>query len=1043
MRKLVILLTVIMIFSLVTPIYTDATNRVGLIGQEINLTAEKVEEIEAWIEKYMKKGNIPGTSVVIVQGDKTIYNKGFGHADVETKKPVTSQTLFEIGSTSKAYTGLAILKLEEEGLINLKDPVTKYIPWLQMKYEGLHRGVEVEGYVDITIEQFLYQTSGVPFKTIATIPAEDGDDALENTVRTLLNYKLDFYPGTRHEYATINYDVLGLVVEKVTGIGFEEYVINNILAPLGLDSTFLFRADAESVGMATGYKLSFKRPRKYNAPVYRGNTPAGYFITNGDDVSKWLKIQLGSEETPKEFINVINKSHIPDRSVAPTFDGSSYAAGWAVYQDGGGEIAHGGSNPNFSSFFMFRPDDEIGVAVLSNANTLYTDVIAKGITNILINKKPNGTITDMYISIDNVSVVMLIMVIPVALVTIYLLGIALLQIASRKRRIIIGYKKALLYFTGLTIFLVGFTYCLYRIPYVLFGGMTWNFAWVWASPAFIYAIIALLTTTIVFSTYFVIITVCPKEQDRSYFAIVLLSSFSGLANALIIFIINAALVRTDVFQTELLLLFVLAIVIYVFGQRMVRIKLLTITNEVVYSKRTQLINKVLNAPFANIDNLEDGKIQAGLNNDAETISNFANVMITALTGVVTLISCFIYLGMINLVGLLVSIVVIAMAAGMFMSVSNHADTVWQQTRDTQNEFFKYINHMLKGFKELRLNKRRRIEFETDMQTICKTYRDKRTEGDLGFANAFVIGELLFTFVIGVVAFIFPIIFKEMTNVSLRNYIFIFLYMTGPVNAVLNSIPVIVRVRISHNRLKELINELELISSFQEVVVATDANDSVELALKEVEYTYEGKEGETFTVGPIDLTFRSGEITFITGGNGSGKSTLAKLITGLYEANRGSVLLNGSKVKAEELEQQCSAIFSDFYLFDKLYGIDHKEKLEYIQYHLKNLGIEDKLSIEDGMCSTIKLSTGQKKRLALMISLLEDRPIYLLDEWAADQDPEFRYYFYNVILPELREKNKCVIAITHDDRYFNLADNIVKMNMGKLEYYKVGELNNMN
>jgi ABC-type siderophore export system fused ATPase/permease subunit len=133
-----------------------------------------------------------------------------------------------------------------------------------------------------------------------------------------------------------------------------------------------------------------------------------------------------------------------------------------------------------------------------------------------------------------------------------------------------------------------------------------------------------------------------------------------------------------------------------------------------------------------------------------------------------------------------------------------------------------------------------------------------------------------------------------------------------------------------------------------------------------------------------------------------------------------------------LSEKYSGVFSDFYLFDKLYGIDYKDKEEEIRKYLEILQLDNKVRIKEGKFDTIKLSTGQKKRLALLVAYLEDRPIYIFDEWAADQDPEFRLFFYDTILPELKERGKCVIAITHDDRYFNVADKIIKMDMGSFQ-----------
>lgn len=196
--------------------------------------------------------------------------------------------------------------------------------------------------------------------------------------------------------------------------------------------------------------------------------------------------------------------------------------------------------------------------------------------------------------------------------------------------------------------------------------------------------------------------------------------------------------------------------------------------------------------------------------------------------------------------------------------------------------------------------------------------------------------------------------------------------------------------------------------------------------------YKENEGKCFKVGPINYQFKSGQIVFITGGNGSGKSTLFKLITGLYPLDSGNITINGEEVNCSMLSENCSAIFSDFYLFKKLYGIDYSNKEGFISKYLKLFKLDEKVNVLNGSFSTTKLSTGQKKRLALLVSYLEDRQIYLFDEWAADQDPEFRKFFYFTLLPGLKEKGKCVIAVTHDEHYFNMADKVIKMDMGKIE-----------
>ena len=209
-------------------------------------------------------------------------------------------------------------------------------------------------------------------------------------------------------------------------------------------------------------------------------------------------------------------------------------------------------------------------------------------------------------------------------------------------------------------------------------------------------------------------------------------------------------------------------------------------------------------------------------------------------------------------------------------------------------------------------------------------------------------------------------------------------------------------------------------------------ESVKLEGVKFRYESDNQDEKPFTVGPIDLEVKKGEALFIIGGNGSGKTTLAKLLTGLYVPGEGTVKINGQQVTDAKLGEYYSTVHSDFWLFEKLYAIDTLEKKEEIRNYLKQLELADKVEVQDNRYTTIRLSGGQRKRLALMQCFLEDRPIFLFDEFAANQDPEFRKYFYRELFKELKAQGKIIIAITHDDHFFDVADKIIKLDFGKLD-----------
>ncbi|MCY9530253.1 MULTISPECIES: cyclic peptide export ABC transporter [Paenibacillus] len=1004
-------------------------NQEQVIAATVLPNSEEVV-IENFIRDTMNDATIPGLSAVIVKGDETIYSKGFGYADIKAEKLVTPDTLFELGSTSKAFTALAILQLEDQGKLNLDDSVTKYIPWFQMNYEGEN--------VDITLKHLLHHTSGIPFKTIGDIPIQSGNHALEETVRTLMNKSLDFMPGEKFHYATINYDVLGFIIQQVTGESFENYLRDQILKPLDLNNTYLFRNEAELHGMAKGYKPHLLTLEEYDAPIYRGNVPAGYVITNAIDIAKWLKIQIGRGNNENFNMQLVEKSHLPDRTVPPGESGSSYAAGWSVFQSGTGEISHEGSNPNFSSFIVFRPQDQIGVAVLANSNSANTKIIGQGIMDILRGIEPHESVADTYKNIDITASVVIFVTFAFIPIILFFTSIAINQTFRKKRKFMGQPSGVIKSFMLLLIFTIFFAFFLYKIPDVLYFDLNWDFVRVWAPDSLIYAVISLFISVLLFNIYYLLTSLFPKEGDKSLLVLIMLSLASGFGNSLIIFVINETLNRSDnelQFQSGLLLYFIFGIVIYVVGQKLVRTRMITITNNIIYDQRTKLISKILGTPYQKIELLEQGNIQTTLINDAETVSDFSNIIVTGATSLVTLICCFLYMGSISSYGMFASIMVIVIAAGLHFIIGRQANKLWEQTRDIQNTFYKFIHDMIGGFKELSLHRKKQLDFKQDLQISCENYRDKQILGSLKFANINVIGELLFTFVIGAVVFAFPLLFKKQLTIdSLRNYVFIFLYMTGPVHGILRTIPSILRVRISWSRINQLSKQLN-----EDEGLTHNENSkpqSITLELKAVEYSYKNREQEFFTIGPINCVFQSGEITFITGGNGSGKSTMAKLLTGLYKPDCGEISVNGKEITYDQLSQNYSAIFSDFYLFDKLYGVDYSAKENEIKHFLKILLLNEKVHIQNGKLSTTKLSTGQRKRLALLISYLEDRPIYLFDEWAADQDPEFREFFYYTLLPELKNQGKCIIAVTHDDRFYHVADKFIKMEMGKIVQMKL-------
>ncbi|WP_457322106.1 ATP-binding cassette domain-containing protein, partial [Stenotrophomonas sp. P5_B8] len=332
-------------------------------------------------------------------------------------------------------------------------------------------------------------------------------------------------------------------------------------------------------------------------------------------------------------------------------------------------------------------------------------------------------------------------------------------------------------------------------------------------------------------------------------------------------------------------------------------------------------------------------------------------------------------------------------------------------------------------KELKLNDAKRIAFFDDV--IMRHEDEVRVNEKAGHTivrAASNYGDLLSFFVIGSIIFIL-VNYRTISTEDLVGVVMALLYITGPIAVILNSIPQLSISHVSLQRFAILFNEIpaEAIANHQE-----DVRPWSEVRFEKVCYRHERKDGTGFQVGPLDLTIRRGEITFIVGGNGSGKSTLSKLITLHYQASSGRILFGDQQVgdaTLGSLRQGIASIYSDYYLFDRVLGLDDASAGPRVQELLRELKLDHKIAFSNGRFSTLALSDGQRRRLALLIAVLDDKDLYLFDEWAADQDPVFKAVFYQEILPALKQRNKAVVAISHDDRYFDVADQIITLEEG--------------
>jgi putative ATP-binding cassette transporter len=358
-------------------------------------------------------------------------------------------------------------------------------------------------------------------------------------------------------------------------------------------------------------------------------------------------------------------------------------------------------------------------------------------------------------------------------------------------------------------------------------------------------------------------------------------------------------------------------------------------------------------------------------------------------------------------------------------------------REEMDNMFSHFRSLIHGAKELKLHGRRREVFlASDLIPTGLAIRRFSSVGNIIFTGAAAWGNLLVFVLIGVLFFFLARNgYVDVKIVS--SYAICLLYIMAPIEVIFQVLPILSRAAAAMQKLDRL--GIDLASPIPETSAAEKAPVASwrQLDLAKVRYTYSGGEGsENFGIGPLDLALRAGEIVFITGGNGSGKSTLAKILTGLYIPDGGEILLDGQPITSENREgfrQMFSAVFSDFFLFENLIGNEGNDLDAAALDYLVRLQLDKKVKVESGTFSTLDLSQGQRKRLALLAAYLEDRPIYLFDEWAADQDPQFKAIFYFEIVPELKARGKTVFVISHDDQYYGLGDRVIKLKDGEIEW----------
>lgn len=523
-----------------------------------------------------------------------------------------------------------------------------------------------------------------------------------------------------------------------------------------------------------------------------------------------------------------------------------------------------------------------------------------------------------------------------------------------------------------------------------------------------------------------------KQSRRLLLAAALASVVTGVCSVLLVAQINATLTALPAERSSLAWTFAGVAVLAMLSQMVSSVLFERLSQRAHAEMRRFISSRVIGADYRRLEEIGAAKVQSALSEHSTRVAEFFVSAPTILVNAVIVVGCLFYMAWLSWQVFAAAMVVIGLGSLGYHLAHLRAITHLDTASKEQDHLFGHFRSLVEGAKELRLNRdKRRIFSEEVLGRSIETVRHQRTVGMSIFVISGSWGNFLIYAFIGLVLFVLvgdvPDRVRVMTGFAL-----VFLYMVTPLESLLLNLPRANLARASADRIDEITKDMPSAEAHGAPLPELEMGSIV---LKGVRHRYYHEvSDDMFSLGPIDLAFEPGQITFLVGGNGSGKTSLAKLLAGLYVPEEGHILFNGVPVVHETRDryrQAFSAIFSDFHLFDRLLDASSPEADARGNRLIERLHLQHKVQVRDGAFTTQALSQGQRKRLALVVACLEDRPFLLFDEWAADQDPVFKEVFYGEVLPELKAMGKTVLVISHDDRYFDLADRLVRMENGQV------------
>ncbi|MBW8727324.1 MAG: cyclic peptide export ABC transporter [Inquilinus limosus] len=540
-----------------------------------------------------------------------------------------------------------------------------------------------------------------------------------------------------------------------------------------------------------------------------------------------------------------------------------------------------------------------------------------------------------------------------------------------------------------------------------------------------------------------LITILRSIAARNLRRIALMAVVAGLSNAMVLALINMAADQRSSSDggdgsLVLALMFVGVVLLYTFSQRFLMFEAAREVETLIHRIRTRLIEAVRHSELADIEHIGRTRIYNGLSKEIQTLAQSSATLALIFQMSMLVLFTMAYLAFLSMTAFLLAIGFIGVAIALYLGRAKQAGKAVQEATEAEYGLDILVTGILDGFKEVKLNARRSGELTEDLVKASLQAADQRIKAHLGFAQNLIFSQNVFFLLLGTMVFVVPALSSATAySDTLLKTTTVILFVIGPLGGLVGSVPILANANTAAAHVLELERILAESAGPKEDwdgQAAGPASSFRQIDLRGVAFHFEDRPGQyAFQVGPVDLTIRAGETIFISGGNGSGKSTLLRLLTALYLPQQGTISVDGRPVthaNAVAYRALFSSVFSDYHLFKRIYGIEQDATGEADKL-LRLFEIDAKTGIVGDAFTTVDLSAGQRKRLALIVAVLERRPICILDEWAADQDPHFRQKFYDELLRMLKDRGITVIAVTHDDRYYDRADRRLHMEEGRI------------